>query len=561
MRAATENQPLLLLPQQTVRNTDNVNTDVEQPQLRNQPAHLLAAQPVLLGQQQRRQGRPILERIPKLQIRKNCLVLAVVCAFFGFAAQAVETILWDAYLTEDLHNHITFNLLDWLNLWLLDILILTCSICICFMTGGNTGNMCVILTAYLIQPIIFVASFGAVIILLGPLLIIATLLYLLLFINYSQYRYYKLFNRPAQYGLLVVIMLRLVAERWLGGEMDPKFLFVMQLVLQVAAVHLGIVFNIPVRMNRWLADRFDYGVHTDFLGDTTTAGRRLDPILRTLNGREVVNAEVAIFGNQSNPSAPCLLKAMADINSEEARQQLRMMLRDNRRTVNEIVINGLSLDMKLALRLYTAARPFKLYESFNMPFQQQVRTVESTRHCWPFMALLIAAIRALAVADGGAYVYRGTVYRGQYIDANNQAMRTKWDNHETYFAVGGHDRDPTVLTFAPVTSTSIQRNFAMEHVNEYVIEHVTNGMGNDVPYKLLYVFEGIEGVRIDQLSHYPEEEEVIWCPPTRFVVTAATKTADGWLIIHLRPFVFESEEDKRSFTYHSLADGVISVVG
>jgi hypothetical protein len=444
---------------------------------------------------------------------------------------------------------------------LLEVVTIATSLGFCAVLNGTSTDMSVLLGGYVLEPILGItasmvaksrwqeSSSPAV-------LSDIAFLYLLYF---SLGRFIITFNKlpvmvsslPELFKVPVVcgIAARLVLTVSLSALWSGVFSFAtVEIAGTVAAIYVCAVTNLFQVVNFFLAHRFDYGAHADFLGDTTSGKKSLDKMLRVLDRMDElkdIDVERAIFGKPNEPEAACLVRIMKDLDDNDRLLRLRSMINDNRESVADISVR-LESDLKLALRLYTAEEEFRLYVSINSPFQQPDRTKDSTKHSLPMMKILITAIRALALAEGGRFLFQGTVYRGQYLPVGNP-MRQKWDSHKVHFA------ENTVLSFAPLISTSTRRESAERHINDYY--------KGETSYKLLYVFVGIAGVRIDELSHYSDEQEVLWCPPSLFAITSTEKHDNGWLILFLRPYKFASADAKRRFTYLSPADGVISKVG
>jgi hypothetical protein len=113
-------------------------------------------------------------------------------------------------------------------------------------------------------------------------------------------------------------------------------------------------------------------------------------------------------------------------------------------------------------------------------------------------------------------------------------MRAKWDSYAESFKPG------TTLRFAPVTSTSQKIQTAIKFGSQ-------GGVGN-APYKILYIFKKTVSAKISFISAFPQEKEVIWCPPSSFVVTShSMNRRTGWLTVRLQPHPTETESN--GFTY------------
>lgn len=186
-------------------------------------------------------------------------------------------------------------------------------------------------------------------------------------------------------------------------------------------------------------------------------------------------------------------------------QTLRLMIESNRFEVAGLTkfAGGLSVEHKLALRLYTAEAPLRLYELLNAPFKQPAtRYPAALRNVAPFARLLIEAIRALHTHAPESR-YRGVAYRGLRTAGSapcQRALQRKFDDHLSAFPVG--DR----ITLAPFTSLTLS-------------ETVAEGFGDTI----FFVFTDVSGVRVQGLSAASAEEEILLEPPAVFRIIAAAK--------------------------------------
>jgi hypothetical protein len=335
-------------------------------------------------------------------------------------------------------------------------------------------------------------------------------------------------------GALVSMVIVCVQRYSLDGDS-----IIAEIIVRLAALECVLLAWLPRRIDILLTGRLNYHSLGEPVGDSTCGRGPIDAILDIVNRPDVIvhfpdgiTVNQAVFG--VDVCSPCLVRALPNATVS----RLVDMIHVNRLTVRNLNISVLDEEMKLALRLFTANDPYDLFSTVNYPFKQRERTRESVLNTLGLVKILISAIRTLA--RDRTFVFRGNTYRGTYIAASNPGLRYKWDNHTIYFATGN------VLHFAPVMSTSISRNQA---------EQFCTGAGK---YNIMYVFENVVGVRIEQLSHFGiengenNEQEVLWCPPSAFRIRY-TEIDAGCLVIYLTR-VCTSLEDKKNFTYWRLSD-------
>jgi hypothetical protein len=260
----------------------------------------------------------------------------------------------------------------------------------------------------------------------------------------------------------------------------------------------------------------------------------ITPILRCIPSTTIMpTLEEALWGRFEGD--PCLLLSVVDNDRARIDVELRRIVQENRQHISDVglTVAGLTNDMLIAVRIYTEEKPAgsPLYRFFNQPFFESDRSVATVENCLKFLQLLIAAVRLLR--NSSKYRFEGTVYRGQYLKAGNP-MRAKWDSYAESFKPG------TTLRFAPVTSTSQKIQTAIKFGSQ-------GGVGN-APYKILYIFKKTVSAKISFISAFPQEKEVIWCPPSSFVVTShSMNRRTGWLTVRLQPHPTETESN--GFTY------------
>lgn len=191
---------------------------------------------------------------------------------------------------------------------------------------------------------------------------------------------------------------------------------------------------------------------------------------------------------------PCLLLASRGVCTPS---QMRAMVEMHAFEVEDIDIPGISLDAKLAIRLYTAEVPVKIYELVNEPFKSQSRKPEHISNQAAFCKVLIRSIRALLQVP--SMLYEGPAYRGVRI-AGNADLQHRYDHHTEAYKIGDK------LTFAPFTSLTLS-------------QQVAEGFGDAI----FFFFTHVRAVRIASLSAISSEEEVIMEPPCVFRIVSNGK--------------------------------------
>jgi len=192
---------------------------------------------------------------------------------------------------------------------------------------------------------------------------------------------------------------------------------------------------------------------------------------------------------------PCLLKALPKTTSAA---KLKGMVEAHEFECKAARAGGISLQHRLAIRLYTAEEPVPLYKVLNAPFHDANRSPGKSANQAPFMKLLLQAVRGLASA-GKAFNYVGPAYRGVRV-SNNPGLSKKYANYENAFKVGSR------LCFAAFTSLSLSDSTA-------------ESFGDQI----LFQFTRVRGVRIAELSAIPSEREVLVEPPAVFEIKSCAK--------------------------------------
>lgn len=139
----------------------------------------------------------------------------------------------------------------------------------------------------------------------------------------------------------------------------------------------------------------------------------------------------------------------------------------------------LSMQHRLAVRLYTAEEPLPLYKALNEPFHATSRSPNSITNQAPFLKIMAQAVRALAK---GKALYTGPAYRGVKV-AKSPLLKRKYENYSEAFKVGSR------VTFAAFTSLSLADSTA-------------ESFGD----RILFQFTRVRGVRIAELSAIPSEQ-------------------------------------------------------
>ncbi|CAL1132859.1 unnamed protein product [Cladocopium goreaui] len=206
----------------------------------------------------------------------------------------------------------------------------------------------------------------------------------------------------------------------------------------------------------------------DDVGDLHSSVASLNGCLRKVPN---VNVGKALLG-----PGPCLLKALPKTSALKP--------------------STLSMQHRLAVRLYTAEEPLPLYKALNEPFHATSRSPNSITNQAPFLKIMAQAVRALAK---GKALYTGPAYRGVKV-AKSPLLKRKYENYSEAFKVGSR------VTFAAFTSLSLADSTA-------------ESFGD----RILFQFTRVRGVRIAELSAIPSELEILVEPPAVFKVTSCAK--------------------------------------
>jgi len=222
----------------------------------------------------------------------------------------------------------------------------------------------------------------------------------------------------------------------------------------------------------------------DDVGDLHSSVASLNGCLRKVPN---VNVGKALLG-----PGPCLLKALPKTSAEK----LRKMLEAHEFECEALKPSTLSMQHRLAVRLYTAEEPLPLYKALNEPFHATSRSSNSITNQAPFLKIMAQAVRALAK---GKALYTGPAYRGVKV-AKSPLLKRKYENYSEAFKVGSR------VTFAAFTSLSLADSTA-------------ESFGD----RILFQFTRVRGVRIAELSAIPSELEILVEPPAVFKVTSCAK--------------------------------------
>jgi hypothetical protein len=167
-----------------------------------------------------------------------------------------------------------------------------------------------------------------------------------------------------------------------------------------------------------------------------------------------------------------------------------------------------TIDLLAAVFLYTAENPYPLYSCITTPLNVSgTRTLQSLLQQLPFMKLFTLGLLSLSSAG---YHFKGALYRG--IDVSRSAaFQAKYDSHATAYQVG------TTITFVAPTSFS---------TSDTAAGAFTKGIQFVVP-------DG-DGVSLDDVSAFDEENEVVVNGPSSWEVVAATMTPTGTLVVVIK---------------------------
>ncbi|CAE7945075.1 unnamed protein product, partial [Symbiodinium sp. KB8] len=196
-----------------------------------------------------------------------------------------------------------------------------------------------------------------------------------------------------------------------------------------------------------------------------------------------VDVSKAVFG-----PGPCLLNAVP---GKAPEGKLRKMLEAHEFECKALKPATLSLQQRLAIRLYTAEEPVPIYKVLNAPFHASSRSPSAIANQAPFLKVMAQAVRALTKA-GKAYSYSGPAYRGIKV-AKSPLLKKKYANYRDTFKVGSR------VTFAAYTSVSLSDSTA-------------ESFGD----RILFQFTNVRGVRIAEFSAIPSELEILVEPPAVF---------------------------------------------
>jgi hypothetical protein len=168
-----------------------------------------------------------------------------------------------------------------------------------------------------------------------------------------------------------------------------------------------------------------------------------------------------------------------------------------------------TIDLLAAVFLYTAENPYPLYSCITAPLNVNgTRTLQSLQQQLPFMKLFTLGLICLSSVP--SYRFKGALYRG--IDVSRSAaFKAKYDSHATAYQVG------TTITFVAPTSFS---------TSDAAAGSFTKGIQFVVPYG--------DGVSLDDVSAFDEENEVVVNGPSSWEVVAATMTPTGTLVVVIK---------------------------
>jgi hypothetical protein len=253
--------------------------------------------------------------------------------------------------------------------------------------------------------------------------------------------------------------------------------------------------------------------------DANLGTKGLNALMGVLDPIRVTSIEAALIGDGSG--AACILGidiTVVGVGSAPVRAQLASMVAWARNAVRSSKAARLlpatmfgipTIDLLAAVFLYTAENPYPLYSCITVPLNVSgVRTLQSLLQQLPFMKLFTLGLRCLP--RGPTYRFKGALYRGIDI-SRSAAFKAKYDSHATSYQVG------TTITFVAPTSFS---------TSDQAAGAFTKGIQFVVP-------DG-EGVNLDDLSAFDEENEVVVDGPSSWEVVASTMTPTGTLVIVLK---------------------------
>jgi hypothetical protein len=254
------------------------------------------------------------------------------------------------------------------------------------------------------------------------------------------------------------------------------------------------------------------------VADANLGTKGLNALFGVLNPIRVTSLELALLGDGSG--ADCILNmdiAIVMVRSAPTRSELTAMIAWARNAVRSSkaarvlppTMYGVpTIDLLAAVFLYTAENPYPLYSCITSPLNVSgARTLQSLQQQLPFMKLFTLGLLGLSSAG---YHFKGALYRG--IDVSKSAaFKAKYDSHATAYEVG------TTITFVAPTSFS---------TSDTAAGAFTKGIQFVVP-------DG-DGVNLDDVSAFDEENEVVVNGPSSWEVVAATMTPTGTLVVVIK---------------------------
>ena len=196
--------------------------------------------------------------------------------------------------------------------------------------------------------------------------------------------------------------------------------------------------------------------------------------------------------------------------------QVKVALRQNRRRICDILRregcgDALTEDYALAIFLYTADQPFRIYQLVNARMRAPSRSDPSApdglsaqlRQCLPYISFLREALLALPPA----FHHEGRCFRGvqwAYPNCGRQVDGSWAMEHEPgrHFPIGRQLRWYEFKSASTNFSTMYEECFC-----------------GDRGARTIFVIENVRGYRIQSFSAIPDEQEVLFLPNTRFQVS------------------------------------------
>jgi hypothetical protein len=202
-----------------------------------------------------------------------------------------------------------------------------------------------------------------------------------------------------------------------------------------------------------------------------------------------------------------------------AAEIMRGMIERHRYYIRERLLSSTGQRIReeyaLAIRLYTLKEttedPISLYRLMNRDLNNPSRNTELLANYLLYMKILIKGLRALGKAGG--YYISNSAYRYMMLQGN-ELLQSKYDNYRSCFRAGEY------ITLAAFTSVSLDR-------------HVASTFGD----MLVYELREVVGVRLDSLSMYPMEKELLLIPPCVFRIEECVIDENGLLkvgMVHVR---------------------------